>query len=279
MSKNYMIYGTKRCGHHGIIDWLKPQIGEIVRHFNDRRYALMPLEHRDDEHNLVEHLLELREKVYLFDNGIRQRSSEVYLDKYNDVDNIISFEGIELTRMNELGEQWLQDMNRGLKTINPNFSISNDMTHIVVLRNPWNIAASQIRWSLDRPDNYNRVLIDMAVWSDFYDNYINKKEDTHFIVFDKWFMNIEYRKKISSDLGLEFNDINKNNVALAGGGSSFDKMNFDGNAEDMNVLYRYQEMMEHPRMKERFLDTDMASEVKNKWNHLCDLEEIDLKIK
>ena len=66
MNKNYMIFGTKRCGHHAIIDWLMPQIGDVIRFYNDRKYIFYSFEEDIDEHNLVEHMLELRSKVDLF---------------------------------------------------------------------------------------------------------------------------------------------------------------------------------------------------------------------
>jgi hypothetical protein len=282
MAKNYLIYGVKRTGNHAIINWLIPQIRDSVRFFNDQKYPLLdftqPEFNRDEEHCLVEHVLKLDSDTRVYVKNQRLRSGDSYLPQYNDIDNIISFEGVEFNKVCEVLPQWLEDFNRGLKIRNPNLVVSDDFTHIILLRNPWNIAASQIRWSLDRV-NYNRVDRDMVVWNEYHDHYINQNSDTHFIIYDKWFGDIEYRKAISIELGTEFTDINKNKTALAGGGSSFDKMKFDGKAEEMNVLNRYEEMMHHKKMQD-FVKTDMANEVKNKWNHICDLEEIkDLKIK
>ena len=277
MSRNYFIYGVKRTGNHAIINWLMPQVGKAVRFFNDHWYMLLDLSKRDDEHHLVEHILQLH-RTKIFVDGERRRFSESYLKEYNDINNIISFESVKLSQMLELETQWLQDLNKGIKRFNPELIIGNDNTYIVILRNPWNVAASQYRWMWDRKD-FNRVDIDMVVWSEFYGHYIEQTPDIHFIIYDKWFQDIDYRKKISSDLGLEFNDLNINKVANAGGGSSFDKMSFDEDAQKMDVLTRYIQMKEDKNMKV-FMETDMASELKNKWNHLCDLEDItNLKIK
>ena len=47
----------------------------------------------------------------------------------------------------------------------------------------------------------------------------------------------------------------------------------------MNVLYRYEQMKDNERMKV-FIKSDKGIDVKNKWNHICDLENIEeLKIK
>ena len=283
MSKNYLIYGVKRTGSHGMINWLIPQIGDAVRFFNDRKYPLLDFTNsdfdRNDEHKLIEHVLELDTDVRVYVNNEKKRSGESYWEEYNDIDNIISFEGVEFNKVCEVETQLLQDLNRGLKVKNPDLVVGNDNTYIVFLRNPWNVAASQIRWSLDRPDNYNRVHRDMVVWSEYYEHYINQNPDIYFMIFDKWFIDIEYRKKISSDLGLEFTDINKKKVAIAGDGSSFDKMKFDGEAQKMDVLNRYNQMIDNKKML-AFMETDKGVDVKNKWNHLCDLENIiDLKIK
>ena len=161
MSKNYLIFGVKRTGNHGMIDWLIPQVGDAVRFFNDRKYALLDFSKedfdRDEEHKLVEHVLQLDTDVWVYVNNDKKRSGECYWEEYNDIDNIFSFEGIEFDRMNKIESQWLEDMNRGLKLRNPDLVVGNDNIYIIFLRNPWNIAASQIRWSLDRPDNYNAL--------------------------------------------------------------------------------------------------------------------------
>jgi hypothetical protein len=274
MSKNYLIFGVKRTGNHAIISWLIPQIGETVRFFNDQKYAELNLSRVNDEHYLVEHILQLY-RTKLFVNYVSKRSFEVFSNNYLDVDNIISFEGIKLNRMLDIESQWLQDLNRGVKRINPKQNISGDNKYIIILRNPWNIVASQIKKISDMGGMNNMdINRDTDVWIEFYKHYIEKtKPNTHYIIFDKWFIDIEYRKKISTDLGIEFSDINLNHVSGIGGGSSFDKVNFNGNAQKMNVLKRYEEMASDKKML-NFLKTEKAIELKNKWNHICDLENI-----
>lgn len=66
-------------------------------------------------------------------------------------------------------------------------------------------------------------------------------KDTVFINYNKWFLEEDYRKSISQLLDLEFTDRWLNKVTKHGTGSSFDKVKYDGNAQEMDVLDRWKE--------------------------------------
>ena len=154
---------------------------------------------------------------------------------------------------------------------------NGDVIMIGMLRNPWNMMASQVQWGLYNVPLYKRKKRAIQIWNEYYDEYITQESDIIFIIYDKWFTDIEYRKGISMKLGLTFSDEKFENVPRAGSGSSFDGIMYDGKAQQMNVLNRYKEV--NKWSMEEFKKSDVGQDLKNKWNHICDLEEIkELKI-
>lgn len=59
------------------------------------------------------------------------------------------------------------------------------------------------------------------------------------INFNTWVRQREYRAEISKLLGLQFTDAGLQHVPRIGGGSSFDGTDYDGRAQDMDVMNRW----------------------------------------
>ena len=59
-----------------------------------------------------------------------------------------------------------------------------------------------------------------------------------------------------------FTDIGLNSVPRFGGGSSFDLQRFDGKAQEMDVLNRYQQYEDHPVYKQ-YMEDKEAVELNN----------------
>ena len=151
-----------------------------------------------------------------------------------------------------------------------------DAKTIAVLRNPWNVIASHNKWNRGGV-LYKRKNEAIKIWNDYYNKYLNNDLDILFIIYDKWFSDKEYRKNIINKLGLEFSDEGFETVPKAGGGSSFDGVEYNGNAQQMDVLSRYKQVSNYSM--NLFKESDAGLDLKNKWNHICDLEEIkELKI-
>jgi hypothetical protein len=179
------------------------------------------------------------------------------LEELGDGNNLIRFEGLGFSEFR-------------------NKDIPNAKT-IAVFRNPWNAIASQTQWKIGTP-LYKRRRQAINLWTDYYSEYIKKESDVIFIIYDKWFVDKKYRKEISNKLGLKFSDEKFESVPNAGRGSSFDGIKYDGRAQEMNVLNRYKQVDNYSM--NIFKESEIGQELKNKWNHLCDLENIKkLKIK
>jgi hypothetical protein len=64
------------------------------------------------------------------------------------------------------------------------------------------------------------------------------------VLYDRWFQDREYRDSLGNTLGFVNQDLALERVAPNGGGSSDDGMEYDGRAQEMNVLGRFQALME-----------------------------------
>lgn len=128
---------------------------------------------------------------------------------------------------------------------------SHQDTTIKILRDPLNWVASGIaygRWgtlgtSVDRkayfhPDDFSKNI-------EQYKNYMHSPGIL--IKYNDWFISSEYRRLIEQTIGLKLNvDTTINNVPITGGGSSFDKLLYNGRATEMNTLNRWRSLSWHP---------------------------------
>ena len=82
-------------------------------------------------------------------------------------------------------------------------------------------------------------------WEKYIDKLDSDKPNELCISFPDWHTSAEYRieiwNKISKLLSIdvELNDTKREGMMLSGGGSSFSKMKFNGNASKLNILERY----------------------------------------
>jgi hypothetical protein len=128
---------------------------------------------------------------------------------------------------------------------------------VVVARDIRNCLASRIRWV----ERYKRVPFEIDnrfiyTWTTYAHQVLGDID--HFdgrcvgIVYDRWFADRTYREEVIRTLGTRFGwdlpmtpDAGMSAVARAGGGSSFDKLSFDGKAQRMRVLERWKDYTSH----------------------------------
>jgi hypothetical protein len=94
-----------------------------------------------------------------------------------------------------------------------------------------------------------KIFIDFMVT---YENYCNKN-NIYTIKYDEWFSKEEYRIGVCNDLGVAYSDKGLNVVPAFGNGSSFDKMSFNNNAQNMKVTERYK-LYENDKRYESLLE-------------------------
>jgi len=121
---------------------------------------------------------------------------------------------------------------------------SKKQHYILVLRSPWNQLASILswkeRWYLKNKERFISGWIKSA--KEFTGRTNLLPEPKVCINYDKWFSDVNYRKELSNKLELDFTDRGLNVVMPIGWGnkgSSFDRMDYTNNAQDMKVLDRW----------------------------------------
>ena len=129
---------------------------------------------------------------------------------------------------------------------NPAYPSSNRRT-IVLLRDPYNQFASCIyQWgspSTMMPEHHiiNTIHLFAEAWKALAREFLGLTsflpKNSVFISFNRWFSDTDYRRKLSADVGIPFNDNGINSVSVMG--SSFDHKSYDGRAQDMDVFGRW----------------------------------------
>ena len=115
---------------------------------------------------------------------------------------------------------------------------ADTVRQILTLRDPFNWAASYMQKS-QHPD-------DCSVWPVLWLEYANEfagntryLPDAIKINYNLWFCDHAYRQQISAQLGFEFTDEALELVTPHADGSSFDKTQFDAQAQKMAVTERW----------------------------------------
>lgn len=117
---------------------------------------------------------------------------------------------------------------------------------VLTLRDPFNWAASYMKKS-QHPDDY-KVWPDL--WKEYADEFVG---NTHYlnnpvkVNYNGWFNNQDYRRQISAELGLAFTDAALEVVTPHAGGSSFDRTQFDAQAQQMPVTERWYHYRDDPQ--------------------------------
>lgn len=209
------VVGLARSGQHGVVNWLFQQFDCSL--FLNNYYA------RPHNSSVYDPVWFMREKmvgVLNGDSGLKP--------------SVLGF-GLE------------GSIDRA--TASANFSVA-------VVRDIKNHVASLVKHPTLNPN-----------WDEFFEEwkkYANKAlevSDAHdpkmmLVEFPAWAINRHYRElaasvfSIKSGLFFEYTDSGKESVMASGGGSSFDKQNFDGKASQMDVLNRWRDVKLPPIPKD-----------------------------
>lgn len=123
---------------------------------------------------------------------------------------------------------------------------ANETKQIIVLRDPFNWSASYMQKSQHTDD----TLVWPKQWKEYADEYLGLTRllpNAVKVNYNKWFENENYRRQISTQLGLEFTDQTLEVVTSHAGGSSFDQTTHHGSAQNMGVTERWKTYKDDPR--------------------------------
>ena len=145
-------------------------------------------------------------------------------------------------------------------------SFSGTQRNLILLRSPHNnlasLFASRLRGRIDKINDFQYL------WKQYADevlsitNYLGDSKIV--ILFDEWFQSENYRKYLSSLLGVEYTDrtdVGINRVIRLG--SSFDGKKYQGKAQQMKVLDRWKKYKDNSEYREILLgDEDIVERTK-----------------
>jgi len=252
MYKNFILIAMKRSGQHGVINWLAQQFKNNTIHYNNcingwDNKMFLPM-----KPNCVVYYENSKTKVnnYFFDHKINPVKSK---ELENELKNT-TFENVESTLLNIEDLSLIDYVNHDMD----NFKMEGNSKVVIIIRDPFNFTASCLQRKITPPD---AGAVDVAinikdrlkVWVEHAKQITGEKKilnnDPYFINYNEWFSSKKYRKQICEDLGLTFTDKGINSVINYGSGSSFDRENFNGKAQEMSILNRWEKFKDDEEFK------------------------------
>lgn len=202
----FFVFGLRRGGNHALAEWLKGHFApDEVLHLNNARLAAFDWE----------------APAIRFDDAdyaqvVPTEKQRVCLVGYENVD-FLQFPAAQ------------------------NFQIARRCDWLVLLRDLPNMAASICRSAAERPDFVwrHRLRDFPELWAMYARRFLQNKGGARYVSFNRWFAELEYRRELAATLKLDFTDRGLNTISPAGGGSSFDGLNLQGQAQSMRVLERW----------------------------------------
>lgn len=230
--KEIRIIAQRRSGQHAIVFWIISQINGPVYYINN----ITRLKLNKSKFEPFEDGYRINNECYLFNIGQTDAMKE----------NISSLKDKELFILNA-EEENLKDVINKIESSKfyPKHS-SKEKINILILRDPYNFFASRLKAGEKRtfPAWANPFFMgykSVKQWIKYAKEFLGLTsylEDKIILNYNKWVCDIEYRRNISKLLGLEFKDkITK--IYQFGGGSSFDKIKYTDNINDLKVLERW----------------------------------------
>lgn len=211
----FHIFGLKRNGNHPIIYWLL----ENIKVFFPKTVFLNDINHKDVQDGKID-------KMILENDIILISYEEIAV---SDIDKVKYFPKIQV-----------------------------DETIMIVLRDVGNSLSSRIEYiskfhseTINVMDYFidNQLYIDM--WIGYAEKFLDHTNTKYRCInFNSWFISRYYRDMVFFTItGLNSNDLAVNHVPRHGNGSSFDSMDYDGRASQMDVLYRWKGYVDKEEFK------------------------------
>lgn len=208
--KRILVCHLARSGSHAVINWIASQCGDTT-FYNNCNEALQPLK-RPDRWRCT-----------------GKPTAQIYSAENFDIEGFEQVFG------------------------------SHDLDHVLLInRDIYNLVAS----SIHRKGDVNSILTEpfqnlshfktawfgeskprLEMWKTYIraSQKLTHESDEHFVDvnFNKWFSDQAYRRALADRLEIPFTDAGLTQVMNHGEGSSFDKRQYDGRAQDMRVLERW----------------------------------------
>jgi hypothetical protein len=236
-------FGMKRSGNHAVISWMTP-------HFADRVFFINNVKHFKDPYRFhfvgrkTINTVDLRPAVV----PKKKLSSEYRGMRKSCL--LLSYEDLDLRQLGT--QQLIADHDSTVGT-------SDRIVNVLLVRDHYNTMASRIQSAINlgKPMSVDRMVSDIELWLVYMREFCRQTAyvtgNTITVNYNRWFLDVEYRRSISDSLGRPFTDAGKERVPSTGDGSSFDGQAFDRRASEMLVLERWR----HYADDEPYLDAVM----------------------
>lgn len=202
----YMVFATKRSGHHAILNWFCQQSPESIIHFNDLN-------------------MEEFKKGHIVGNGVARNFYNVYTNTHCPGVNV----------MYNWEEAYLSEG----KKLKYSKLCKGYVIPVVIIRDFYNMIAS----SIANPGN-----LSLEKRKDIWKEHARAILDGHrHIKYDWWVRSESYRAGKADEFGINRGDKGIDYVPAYGGGSSFDKLNFQNRGSEMDVLNRWRQFEKDKR--------------------------------
>lgn len=241
--KEIRIVGLRRSGNHAIINWIRKQQKGEVLHLNNVRAGKNPYR-------------------VLYHHYRTDRLRQEALGYFTKKDCLISsYEDYNLEDITDKNFAKKHDLYLG-KT--------EQRYDVIIIRDPFNLLASRLQKGYTSIKSNQNTVIDL--WIAYAKEYLG---ETQFlqnnkigINYNQWFLDVAYRQQIASRLNLEFSDAGLEKVKGQGGGSSFDGLEFQGKASNMDVLGRWKNFASDDLYKKMLDNQELVEYAEKIFGHI-----------
>ncbi|MEL6553963.1 MAG: hypothetical protein AAFQ63_10955 [Cyanobacteria bacterium J06621_11] len=274
------VVGLRRSGNHAIINWIRNQAPENTTFINHTRIKGNPYRDVHDDQMFLQRNPEL--KGWRCDNVDWWRQEAKGDFSHKDC-LIYSYEDQEIERVVHPAFEERHDLYLGQ---------SAKRHDIIIMRDPFNLFASRFKGNRRRAKARNFDLMSVysktrnlpELWVSYAKECLGETNllphNKTCISYNQWFTDVAYRKSIAEKLNIEFSDAGFEEVVRAGGiGSSFDGTSFNSNADQMDVLNRWQSFAENEAYLELLKTPQLIKYSTQLFGHLPGTEVLIEKIK
>ena len=239
------VLGLRRSGNHAIINWIGKQVKGNSVFINHARPLENPYRDRYESQLRLGRIPQEEDWKYRDINWWKKEKEGDF--SFKDC-LIYSYEDQELEKVARASFERKHDLYLGK---------SEERFDVIVMRDPFNLLASRLQ-TKPRADGLNFSMLEVysrrysltELWITYAKECLGEtsflKNNKIFINYNKWFLDIDYRRDIAARLNIEFSDHGFDDISAAGRGSSFDGVKYSGEAHKMDVINRWKSFVDNP---------------------------------
>lgn len=274
--KEIRVFGIRRSGNHAIISWIiDNHPGKVVfinniNYQNNIDFPTSPFDIDDWKYPFLDRMIikglpywQCKKKFtswikYLFTKP--QNYILVADDDYIDMNYIRK---VEKDLLMYSFEDITADDPR-LKLFDENHDeyvgVSQKKIDLLVLRDPWNLFASMLKRGIFKRDEKDKIKY-TNLFKNYAREFINSSHNRNVNLvcanYNQWFADADYRVELAKKLGFTVSKKPYEKISNRGGGSSFDRLEYNSEASSMKVLERWKIFQDDEFYQEIFADQEL----------------------